>query len=181
MKKLPLNIKGLLIQRIEKIAEPSWQPFWFDVHYSFSDPRVQQLISADGSPDSPWVASAACLAARLGRLNLANRLIDSWMDNTIPKDAAQAKILLREERRNARKIVSHRREWPKDVFHLEDTPAWMIPAFCKLRSKLFGAQEYRILSGGHLLDNRVQDWHVSYSGHARHVDEPPSFATATWT
>jgi len=181
MTNLPLDIRGILIKRIEGIDEPIWQPFWYEVKYRFTNVKHQALIASDGDCDAPWIAAAACLAARLGRIELANQLIDSWVEGCHTELMPEARAILRVERWNARRLVSHRREWPKGVVHLEDVPSWMVPAYTRLRNKLFGPEEYRLISSGHLLDDRAQVWQVDSSGSARHVDEPPTFATATWT
>jgi len=177
MTNLPLDIRGLLIKRIEDIENPVWQPFWYRIDFRFTNVKHLALIDADGNCNAPWIAAAAGLAARLGRLELANHLIDSWLDEAQPARAAEARTLLRTERWNARRLVSHRREWPKGVVHLEDVASWMIPVYSRLRNRLLGPEQYRIISSGHLLDQRLQEWVVDSTGYARHVDEPPSFAT----
>ena len=82
-----------------------------------------------------------------------------------PELEARALSLLNDEKRKVRRLLNRNREWPQDVWNLQDTPAWIIPSFIHRFRILVNGRAVSIISGGHLLAEGNWEWKFERKSH----------------
>ena len=162
MREYPLDIRGLILRNLLPDNEYRWvAPFlWddtLDLRTHVEDGKVlmryQVLLDVDSSGMGRIIPRAAGIAARQGRITLAQNLLSAHILDVRPDAALEARALnlLNDEKRKIRRLLNRNREWPQDIWNLQDTPAWIIPAFIRRFRKLVNSRSVSIISGGHLL------------------------------
>jgi len=170
----PLDIRGIAMRFLEPEREYRWvAPFrWrgsVDLMACNLDlkkrQRLKQIISLDGSDRGPRLARAACVAARQGRVTLAQKLFEAHvLDCTVPIEIeVRARNVLNDERKRVRTLLNRLREWPAGIWNLQDVPAWIIPAFIYRFRTMVHNNPITILSGGHLLCPGEWEWSIPES------------------
>tara|TARA_X000001036_G_C20630874_1_gene787149 strand:- start:803 stop:1384 length:582 start_codon:yes stop_codon:yes gene_type:complete len=172
----PLDIRGLILRHLYPKIEYRWvAPFlWdgiFDIREHIIDQisirKYQILLEVDCSGFGRIVPRAAGIAARQGRITLAGDLLSAHMLGIRPDMALEARALslLTDEKRMVKRLLNRNREWPKDVWNLQDTPAWMIPPFIRKFRTVVNSRTVTIISGGHLLASGNWVWSYPEKSH----------------
>ena len=183
MREYPLDIRGIILRHLQPDVEYRWvAPFlWnedFGIEHYFNDNhsirKYQILTEVDCSGCGRIVPRAAGIAARQGRITLANDLLSAHLlDYRVdPALESRALNLLNDEKRKVRRLLNRNREWPQDVWNLQDTPAWIIPAFVRRFRALVNSRPLSIISGGHLLAAGNWMWHYPEKSHTFSNIEP---------
>lgn len=176
MRDYPLDIRGLIIRHSQPEVEYRWvAPFLWDGTFCIDDltddkklARMYQiLVEVDCSGRGRIIPRAAGIAARQGRLTLAAILMTTHLYNRQPEPELEARALnlLNDEKRKIRRLMNRNREWPKDNWNLQDTPAWIIPSFTRKFRSLVNSRPISIISGGHLLAPGNWIWKFSSKSH----------------
>ena len=176
MREYPLDIRGLILRNILPDGEYRWvAPFlWndtLDLRTHVKDEKVliryQVLLDVDSSGMGRIIPRAAGIAARQGRITLAHNLLSAHILDVRPDAALEARALnlLNDEKRKIRRLLNRNREWPQDIWNLQDTPAWIIPAFIRRFRKLVNSRSVSIISGGHLLASGNWMWDYDAKSH----------------
>ena len=176
MREYPLDIRGLILRNILPDGEYRWvAPFlWndtLDLRTHVKDEKVliryQVLLDVDSSGMGRIIPRAAGIAARQGRITLAHNLLSAHILDVRPDAALEARALnlLNDEKRKIRRLLNRNREWPQDIWNLQDTPAWIIPAFIRRFRKLVNSRSVSIISGGHLLASGNWMWDFDAKSH----------------
>ena len=176
MHEYPLDIRGLILRNILPGHEYRWvAPFlWndtLDLRTHVDDEKVlmryQVLLDVDSSGMGRIIPRAAGIAARQGRITLAQNLLSAHILDVRPDAPLEARALnlLNDEKRKIRRLLNRNREWPQGIWNLQDTPAWIIPAFIRRFRKLVNSRSVSIISGGHLLASGNWMWHYSEKSH----------------
>lgn len=176
MREYPLDIRGLILRNILPDGEYRWvAPFlWndtLDLRTHVEDEKVliryQVLLDVDSSGMGRIIPRAAGIAARQGRITLAHNLLSAHILDVRPDAALEARALnlLNDEKRKIRRLLNRNREWPQDIWNLQDTPAWIIPAFIRRFRKLVNSRSVSIISGGHLLASGNWMWDFDAKSH----------------
>jgi hypothetical protein len=171
MHEYPLDIRGLILRHLQPQHEYRWvAPFlWsgtFEITEYVTDAKsirkYQILTEADCSGCGNVIPRAAGIAARQGRLNLANNLLSSHLLDSKPDEVLEVRALnlLNDEKWKIKRLLNRHREWPKDVWNLQDTPAWIMPSFIRRFRLLVHSRSVSIISGGHIL--AAGNWMWSY-------------------
>ena len=171
MHEYPLDIRGLILRHLQPQHEYRWvAPFLWDDSFELGEyipdktllMRYQILLDVDSSGQGRIIPRAAGIAARQGRLTLAHNLLSAHILGIRPEAALEARAinLLNDEKRKIKILLNRHREWPKDVWNLQDTPAWIIPAFIRRFRTLVNSRSISIISGGHIL--AAGNWMWSY-------------------
>ena len=176
MHEYPLDIRGLILRNILPGHEYRWvAPFlWndtLDLRTHVDDEKVlmryQVLLDVDSSGMGRIIPRAAGIAARQGRRTLAQNLLSAHILDVRPDAPLEARALnlLNDEKRKIRRLLNRNREWPQDIWNLQDTPAWIIPAFIRRFRKLVNSRSVSIISGGHLLASGNWMWDFDAKSH----------------
>lgn len=176
MREYPLDIRGLILRNILPDNEYRWvAPFlWndtLDLRTHVGDEKVlmryQVLLDVDSSGMGRIIPRAAGIAARQGRITLAQNLLSAHILDVRPDAALEARALnlLNDEKRKVRRLLNRNREWPQDIWNLQDTPAWIIPAFIRRFRKLVNSRSVSVISGGHLLASGNWMWDYDAKSH----------------
>jgi len=176
MREYPLDIRGLILRNILPHNEYRWvAPFlWnetLDLRTHVDDEKVlmryQVLLDVDSSGMGRIIPRAAGIAARQGRITLAQNLLSAHILDVRPDAPLEARALnlLNDEKRKIRRLLNRNREWPQDIWNLQDTPAWIIPAFIRRFRKLVNSRSVSIISGGHLLASGNWMWDFDAKSH----------------
>ncbi len=190
MREYPLDIRGLILRHIYPDVEYSWvAPFlWqeeFDVRDYVTGNRIARkyeiLVEVDSLGHGRIMPRAAGIAARQGRITLANLFLTTHLHGRQPEPELEARALslLNDEKRKVRRLLNRNREWPQDVWNLQDTPAWIIPSFIRKFRTLVNSRAVSIISGGHLLAAGNWLWEFDNKSHipsqiSAHKITPPS-------
>lgn len=176
MRDYPLDIRGLIIRHIYPDSEYRWiAPFlWQDEldirsHVACENlaRKYEILIEVDSLGHGRIIPRAAGIAARQGRIVLANLLMTTHLYGRHPEPELEARALslLNDEKRKVRRLLNRNREWPQDVWNLQDTPAWIIPSFIRRFRTLVNSRAVSIISGGHLLAEGNWEWKFESKSH----------------
>ena len=169
MRDYPLDIRGLILRHIYPDSEYRWTaPFLLqdeiDIrsHVSCGNlaRKYEILIEVDSLGHGRIIPRAAGIAARQGRIVLANLFMITHLYGRHPEPELEALALslLNDEKRKVRRLLNRNREWPKDVWNLQDTPAWIIPSFIRRFRSLVNNRAVSVISGGHLLAQGNWEW-----------------------
>ena len=169
MLEYPLDIRGIILQKININQDYTWvAPFtWNENHHTYMDslnPEIREksrlLVESDCNYDARMIPRAAGIAARQGQLALAQSLIEYFLDGTLEDSFLEARALsiITDEKMKVKRLLNPNREWPKGVWNLQDTPAWIIPTFVRRFRKLVNNQAVSIISGGHILAPGNWQW-----------------------
>ena len=183
MHEYPLDIRGLILRNILPGHEYRWvAPFlWndtLDLRTHVDDEKVlmryQVLLDVDSSGMGRIIPRAAGIAARQGRITLAQNLLSAHILDVRPDAPLEARALnlLNDEKRKVRRLLNRNREWPQDVWNLQDTPAWIIPSFIRRFRTLVNSRPVSIISGGHILAAGNWMWHYPEKSHHFSEIEP---------
>ena len=162
MLEYPLDIRGVLIQKTSVCRDAYWiAPFiWKGKIETYLDKlrpplreKYRLLIESDCNYDARIIPRAAGLATRQGMISLAKSFIDYYLSDGTEDSylESRALALLADEKMRVKRLLNFRREWPKGVWNLQDTPAWIIPTFIRRFRKLVNNRDVSIISGGHIL------------------------------
>ena len=162
MLEYPLDIRGIILQKININQDYTWvAPFtWNENHHTYMDslnPEIREksrlLVESDCNYDARMIPRAAGIATRQGQISLAQSLIEYFLDGTLEDSFLEARALsiITDEKMKVKRLLNPNREWPKGIWNLQDTPAWIIPTFIRRFRKLVSIQPITIISGGHLL------------------------------
>ena len=176
MHEYPLDIRGLILRNILPGHEYRWvAPFlWndtLDLRTHVDDEKVlmryQVLLDVDSSGMGRIIPRAAGIAARQGRITLAQNLLSAHILDVRPDAPLEARALnlLNDEKRKIRRLLNRNREWPQGIWNLQDTPAWIIPAFIRRFRKMVNSRSVSIISGGHLLASGNWMWDFDAKSH----------------
>ena len=176
MREYPLDIRGLILRHLQPEKEYRWvAPFLWDGSFEVEDylsenqsiRKYQVLIEVDCSGRGRIVPRAAGIAARQGRITLANDLLSAHLLDYRVDSALESRALnlLNDEKRKVRRLLNRNREWPQDVWNLQDTPAWIIPSFIRRFRTLVNSRPVSIISGGHILAAGNWMWHYPEKSH----------------
>lgn len=176
MREYPLDIRGLILRNILPCEEYRWvAPFLWNGALNIDEyvrdtkvlRRYQVLLEVDSSGMGRIIPRAAGIAARQGRITLAQNLLSAHILDVRPDPALEARALnlLNDEKRKIRRLLNRNREWPQDIWNLQDTPAWIIPAFIRRFRKLVNSRSVSIISGGHLLASGSWIWDYDAKSH----------------
>jgi|TARA_B100001741_G_scaffold236107_1_gene197092 hypothetical protein len=176
MRDYPLDIRGLILRHIYPDLECRWiAPFlWqeqLDVRSHVACDRLARryeiLIEVDCLGHGRIIPRAAGIAARQGRITLANLFMTTHLYGRQPEPELEARALslLNDEKRKIRRLLNRNREWPQDVWNLQDTPAWIIPSFIRRFRTLVNSRAVSIISGGHLLAEGNWLWEFESKSH----------------
>ena len=176
MREYPLDIRGLILRNILPGEEYRWvAPFLWNGAINIDEyvrdtkvlRRYQVLLEVDSSGMGRIIPRAAGIAARQGRITLAQNLLSAHILDVRPSPALEARALnlLNDEKRKIRRLLNRNREWPQDIWNLQDTPAWIIPAFIRRFRKLVNGRSVSIISGGHLLASGSWIWDYDAKSH----------------
>ena len=158
----PLDIRGIILQKLNIDLDYTWVTpfFWsgtFQTYMGSLDPKVREksrlLVESDCNYDARMIPRAAGIAARQGQLSLAQSLIEYFLDGRLDDSFLEARALsiITDEKMKVKRLLNPNREWPKGVWNLQDTPAWIIPTFITRFRKLVNENPVTIISGGHIL------------------------------
>lgn len=183
MHEYPLDIRGLILRHLQPEIEYRWvAPFLWNEDFEVEDylsnnqsiRKYQILTEVDCSGRGRIVPRAAGIAARQGRLTLANDLLSAHLLDYRADSALESRALnlLNDEKRKVRRLLNRNREWPQDVWNLQDTPAWIIPSFIRRFRTLVNSRPVSIISGGHILAEGNWMWHYSEKSHNFSSIEP---------
>ena len=161
MQDYPLDIRGLIIRHYYPNEEYRWvAPFLctedFEIErinqLTSTSTDLKHLLGVDGS-FGELMAIASCIAIRQGQVYLASIFLRIFLGLDAKNDLthSQAICLVSDEKRKVRRLMNPNREWPKGVWNLQDTPAWIIPSFIKKFRQIVSKAPVKIISGGHLL------------------------------
>ena len=122
--------------------------------------KSRLLVESDCNYDARMIPRAAGIAARQGQLLLAQSLIEYFIDERLEDSFLEARALsiITDEKMKVKRLLNSSREWPKGIWNLQDTPAWIIPTFIRRFRKLVNTQAVTIISGGHLLAAGNWQW-----------------------
>jgi len=162
MLEYPLDIRGIILQKININQDYTWvAPFtWNENHHTYMDslnPEIREksrlLVESDCNYDARMIPHAAGIAARQGQISLAQSLIEYFLDGTLEDSFLEARALsiITDEKMKVKRLLNPNREWPKGIWNLQDTPAWIIPTFIRRFRKLVSNRAISIISGGHIL------------------------------
>jgi hypothetical protein len=176
MHEYPLDIRGLILRHLQPNQDYRWvAPFlWsgeIELRAYLDDPallaRYRVLLEVDCSGQGRIIPRAVGIAARQGRLTLAHNLMAAHIRGIRPEMELEARALslLNDEKRKVRRLLNRNREWPKDVWNLHDTPAWIIPAFIRRFRQQVNSRPISIISGGHLLAAGNWMWDIATKSH----------------
>ena len=176
MREYPLDIRGLILRHLQPEKEYRWvAPFLWDGSFEVEDylsdnqsiRKYQVLFEVDCSGRGRIVPRAAGIAARQGRITLANDLLSAHLLDYRVDSALESRALnlLNDEKRKVRRLLNRNREWPQDVWNLQDTPAWIIPSFIRRFRTLVNSRPISIISGGHILAAGNWVWHYPEKSH----------------
>ena len=176
MHEYPLDIRGLILRHLQPKQEYRWiAPFLWNGTIELSKhvnehvllARYQILLEVDCSGRGRIIPRAAGIAARQGRITLAQNLLVAHILDIRPEIELEARALslLTDEKRKIRRLLNRNREWPKDVWNLQDTPAWIIPAFIRRFRTLVNSRSISIISGGHILAAGNWVWDFAAKSH----------------
>ena len=176
MHEYPLDIRGLILRHLQPQHEYRWvAPFLWDgaielgeyMHDKSLQMRYQILLDVDSSGQGRIIPRAAGIAARQGRLTLAHNLLSAHILGIRPEAALEARAinLLNDEKRKIKRLLNRNREWPQDIWNLQDTPAWIIPSFVRRFRALVNSRPITIISGGHLLAAGNWVWNYDAKSH----------------
>ena len=176
MREYPLDIRGLILRHLQPEKEYRWvAPFLWDGSFEVEDylsdnqsiRKYQVLFEVDCSGRGRIVPRAAGIAARQGRITLANDLLSAHLLDYRVDSALESRALnlLNDEKRKVRRLLNRNREWPQDVWNLQDTPAWIIPSFIRRFRTLVNSRPISIISGGHILAAGNWMWHYPEKSH----------------
>lgn len=171
MQEYPLDIRGVALRYLQPATEYRWvAPFqWFgklDLDSYNLDPtqrrKLDQMLRLDGSPRGARLARAAGAAARQGRVSLAHVILEAHINNSriTPELDARARNLLNDQAKRIKSVMNRFREWPEGIWNLQDTQAWIIPAFIHAFRVKVNQKKITIISGGHLLAPGEWAWQV---------------------
>ena len=158
----PLDIRGIILRKININQDYTWvAPFTWDENYhTYIDslaPEIREksrlLLESDCNYDARMIPRAAGIAARQGQLSLAQSLIEYFLDGSLDDSFLEARALsiITDEKMKVKRLLNPNREWPKGVWNVQDTPAWIIPTFITRFRKLVNENAVTIISGGHIL------------------------------
>ena len=176
MREYPLDIRGLILRNLLPDEEYRWvAPFLWNESLNLEEyvndssllMRYLVLLDVDSSGRGRIIPRAAGIAARQGRLVLAQNLLSAHILDVRPDAALEARALnlLNDEKRKIRRLMNRNREWPRDIWNLQDTPAWIIPSFIRRFRKLVNSRPVSIISGGHLLAAGNWIWDYDSKSH----------------
>ena len=162
MLEYPLDIRGVILQKININQDYTWvAPFiWdgnFQTYMDSLNPEIREksrlLVESDCNYDARMIPRAAGIAARQGQLSLAKSLIEYFINERLDNPFLEARALsiITDEKMKVKRLLNPNREWPKGVWNLQDTSAWIIPTFIIRFRKLVNNQAVTIISGGHIL------------------------------
>ena len=165
----PLDIRGIILRKININQDYTWvAPFtWQENYQTYMDsfgPEIREksrlLVESDSNYDARIIPRAAGIAARQGRISLAESLIEYFLDGSLedPLLEARALSITTDEKMKVKRLLNPNREWPKGVWNLQDTPAWIIPTFIRRFRKLVNENPVSIISGGHILAPGNRYW-----------------------
>ncbi|MCH1527266.1 MAG: hypothetical protein L7S49_03535 [Candidatus Poseidoniaceae archaeon] len=129
--------------------------------------KYEILLEVDSLGHGRIIPRAAGIAARQGRIGLARILMSTHLYNRQPEPELEARALnlLNDEKRKVRRLLNRNREWPQDVWNLQDTPAWIIPSFIRRFRAMVNSRAISIISGGHLLAAGNWMWKFNSKSH----------------
>ncbi len=176
MNEYPLDIRGVILRQLQPQQEYRWvAPFlWHGplkldkyIQDKTLQVRYQILLDVDSSGRGRIIPRAAGIAARQGRVTLAHNLLSTHLLDIRPEPALEARALnlLNDEKRKIRRLLNRNREWPQDIWNLQDTPAWIIPSFIRRFRALVNSRPVSIISGGHLLAAGTWMWEYGAKSH----------------
>ena len=162
MLQYPLDIRGIILQKLNIDQGYTWvAPFTWDENYhtymDSSDSKIREkfhlLIESDCNYDARMIPRAAGIAARQGQISLAKSLIEYFLDERLEDSFLEARALsiITDEKMKVKRLLNPNREWPKGIWNLQDSPAWIIPTFIRRFRKLVNGNPVAIISGGHIL------------------------------
>ena len=162
MLEYPLDIRGILIQKLNSGEDYFWvAPFMWDGNFQNSidsknektKVKYRLLAESDSNYDARTIPRAAGIAARQGQLSFAISLVEYFLDGRTHDSFLEARALsiIKDEKMKVKRLLNQSREWPKGIWNLQDTPAWIIPTFIRRFRKLVNNQAVSIISGGHIL------------------------------
>ncbi len=170
---LPQNVHGLIKYWMVQDVMIFWRAPWLEMEFQIemSDIvslsisqrlRILRLIELDAEPVGNWIARAIGVAARCGRIFLALRLLNCWVEalEPGPELAAQGRELLAIEVTRSKGLLKWQREWPQSTINLQDQPAWLIPSVIKRMRYLGRHGGLTINSGGHILAPQNWIWEI---------------------
>ena len=183
MREYPLDIRGLILRSLQPEIEYRWvAPFLWDGDFEIEDylsdqqliRKYQILVEVDCLGRGRIIPRAAGIAARQGRIPLANDLLSAHLLDYRVDSALESRALnlLNDEKRKVRRLLNRNREWPQDVWNLQDTPAWIIPSFIRRFRTLVNSRPISIISGGHILAAGNWTWHYPEKSHNFSKIEP---------
>ena len=183
MREYPLDIRGLILRHLQPETEYRWvAPFLWHESFEIEDylsnnqsiRKYQVLAEVDCSGRGRIVPRAAGIAARQGRITLANDLLSAHLLDYRADSALESRALnlLNDEKRKVRRLLNRNREWPLDVWNLQDTPAWIIPSFIRRFRTLVNSRPVSVISGGHMLAAGNWMWHYPEKSHTFSNIEP---------
>lgn len=190
MHEYPLDIRGLILRYLQPNQEYRWvAPFLWSGKIELNShvtnqlllTRYRILLEVDSSGQGRIIPRAAGIAARQGRLTLAHNLMVAHIRDIRPEVELEARALslLNDEKRKVRRLLNRNREWPKDVWNLQDTPAWIIPTFIRRFRKQVNSRHISIISGGHLLAAGNWVWEFANKSHIAIKINPYEFTNIT--
>ena len=176
MREYPLDIRGLILHHLLPEIEYRWvAPFlWndsLDLREHMMDENLVRkyeiLLEVDSLGHGRIIPRAAGIAARQGRIGLARILMSTHLYNRQPEPELEARALnlLNDEKRKVRRLLNRNREWPQDVWNLQDTPAWIISSFIRRFRAMVNSRAISIISGGHLLAAGNWMWKFNSKSH----------------
>ena len=176
MRDYPLDIRGLILRDIYPNSEYRWiAPFLLQDEIDIRSHvacenlarKYEILIEVDSLGNGRIIPRAAGIAARQGRIVLASLFMTAHLygHRLEPELEARALSLLNDEKRKVRRLLNRNREWPQDVWNLQDTPAWIIPSFIHRFRSLVNSRAVSIISGSHLLAEGNWEWKFECKSH----------------
>ena len=155
MLEYPLDIRGVILQKININQDYTWvAPFIWDGNFrtcmDSSASKIREksrlLVESDCNYDARMIPRAAGIAARQGQLSLAQSLVEYFLDERLEDSFLEARALsiIKDEKMKVKRLLNQSREWPKGIWNLQDTPAWIIPTFIRRFRKLVNNQAVSI-------------------------------------
>ncbi|HIF45223.1 MAG TPA: hypothetical protein EYQ73_00255 [Candidatus Poseidoniales archaeon] len=171
MQEYPLDIRGVALRYLQPATEYRWvAPFqWrgkLDLDsYNLETTRrrkLEQILRLDGAIRGARLPRAAGTAARQGRVSLAHVILEAHLNNSriTPELEARARSLLNDQGKRINAVMNRFREWPQGVWNLQDTQAWVIPAFIHAFRAKINREQITVISGGHLLAPGEWAWQI---------------------